>query len=356
MKNILLSAGGTGGHLFPALALAEELRFQGHAVFLATDARAVKFLPKENTIPVFVVPSATPTGGVIKILKSIPVLLWGTVRALALCMKLKPHAIVGFGGYPSFPPMLAGQFLHIPTILHEQNAILGKANMVLAHMARKVALSLPAKIENAKYVVTGNPVRAEIAALADGHYEVPEGNEKINILVVGGSQGSQALSNIVPAAIESLPKDLREKLFVVHQAREADMDHVMKTYTKAHVEANVQPFFRNFAPLLAKSHLVVTRGGASSVAEINIVGRPAIYIPNPHHKDQQQKKNAQAIVDAGGALVFDEKTLTPEKLSEAIKSLISAFEKLVVMAAATKTCAKGRAAATLAQLVLTVAK
>ena len=319
-KTICLSAGGTGGHLFPAEALAEELIARGHKVVIITDKRGHAFKSLKDT-PVHTVRAATLKGGIVSKIAALVSMGIGVVQAVLLLRKYKPAIVVGFGGYPSFPAVFAAQLLGIPTLLHEQNAVLGKANKFHAARARVIAASWPGTRgigESKKTVVTGNPVRAPIIALKDGGWPTT-GN--CTVLVTGGSQGASILSRVVPSALAALPEQDRRRLHVFHQARDEDTGIAAGVYKAAGIEAEVAPFFSDMPQKLAASHLFIGRSGASTVAELAVAGRPAVFIPLSH-ADRQQHHNAQAIVDAGGAWLILQEDFTPKALADKMKAFL----------------------------------
>ena len=303
-KVILLAAGGTGGHLFPAEALAVVLEKRGLTVDLATDTRAAHF--KFPARAVHLIPSATLRGrDPLSVLKTATLLTFGTWRASRLMKRLRPAAVVGFGGYPTVPPMMAATMRNIPTVLHEQNGVMGRANRLLA--ARVTAIATGFRVlKNAdavqeKITFTGNPVRPAVLAAATMPYDPPQPGGPLKLLVFGGSQGARVMSEIVPPAIERLDAGLRTRLGVVQQARAEDLDAVRATYARLGVKAECEPFFSDLPARMSAAHLIVSRSGASTVAELSAIGRPAILVPLPHALDQDQLANAGVLEAAGGA-------------------------------------------------------
>lgn len=346
MKHIVLAAGGTGGHLYPAEALAQELLNRGHKVTIFTDKRGQAFRQLEGKVEVRCVISGTA--------KKPLEILRGLLQAWKMLRALAPNIVVGFGGYPSFPPLLAAQLLNIPTIIHEQNAILGKANIWLADRARAIALSHAGthgiKDKNLqKAVVTGNPVRSGICAVRDLPY--PKVGEEINIFITGGSQAASIFGAVVPEAMMRLEEVLRARLRIVHQSKEAEVEAVAGKYRMSGVRAEVKSFFIDMPERLSACHLFIGRSGASTVSEIAVVGRPAIFVPYPGHKDQQQKHNAEIIVRAGGGWLMMQDDFTPEALAEKIEYLASHGEVLENAAAAARSCGEADAVVKLASLV-----
>jgi UDP-N-acetylglucosamine--N-acetylmuramyl-(pentapeptide) pyrophosphoryl-undecaprenol N-acetylglucosamine transferase len=349
-RTFLLSAGGTGGHLFPAEALAQELLARGHRVVVVTDKRGHAFKSLGPDVPVLTVRAATFSGGIVKKLKAMAAILFGTLEASRILFKYKPAVVVGFGGYPSFPAVFAAQCFWFPVVLHEQNAILGKANKVLAVCATAIATSLPGTkgipARNTA-VHTGNPVRPAIIAAGEAPYRMPDGTFKI--LVTGGSQAASIFSTVIPAAIAQLPAELRACLDVAHQTKQAEVDAVRAVYAGAGVKSEVAPFFGDMAERLKACQLFIGRSGASTVAEIAVAGRPAIFIPYKH-VDQQQKLNAEAVTSAGGGWIILQDDFNDEMLAKKLQTLIQQPELLQQAAAAAKACGKADGAARLADL------
>jgi UDP-N-acetylglucosamine--N-acetylmuramyl-(pentapeptide) pyrophosphoryl-undecaprenol N-acetylglucosamine transferase len=347
---IVIAAGGTGGHFFPAEALAVTLAGRGYRPVLMTDGRSAgrastAFAEGDR----YVLPGAGIAGrGVAKGARAVGALAAGTFSAARLLRRLDPGAIVGFGGYPSVPPVVAARLsrLKIPVVLHEQNAVLGRANRALSGMATTLALSfspttkLPAR---AKTALVGNPVRPAIVAVAGTVYVPPEADGPINLLVTGGSLGARVLSEVVPQALIALPAAIRARVTVVQQARKEDADGVRAAYAAAGITAEVAPFFTDMARHLAAAHLVIARAGASTIAELAAVGRPAILIPLPNAIDDHQTANAAMLADAGAAWAMPQPSFTAAALTARLTELLTAPEALV--AAATAARAQGRVSA-----------
>ena len=354
-SEIVLSAGGTGGHMFPAFSLAAELKSRGHDVALVTDSRGAKYQDQHPAIAFHVVRAETLRPGLAAKIKMIAALLVGTGQAYVLFKKKRPQAVVGFGGYPSFPAVLAAQALGIPTFLHEQNAVLGRANKMVATGARKIALSLPnisalPKKWQGKSVVTGNPVRAELAMLPP--YDMPMDHGSFNILILGGSQGASVFSNLLPDAIKLLPDAMRARLNIVQQCRAADIGMVRTAYEVMGVRARLETFFNDVPAQMAACHLLIARSGASTVAEVASAGRPAVFVPYPYHADQQQKANAEVLSGAGAAVLLEEPHLTPSILAKQLENLMEHPAQLAQMAKAARECAQDNAASRLADVIL----
>lgn len=325
---VVIAAGGTGGHVFPALALARALRSAGVAPEFVTDRRGTAFGGDLANVPCHKVRAGGLAGrGVSGMLRGVFNLLLGTLQARTLLRRLAPSLAVGFGGYASVPPLLAARSLGIPTLVHEANAVLGRANRMLAPGARVIATAFPdtTKLRLAdqqRLLSTGNPVRAEFIAARSVPFPEVGAAGKIEILAVGGSQGARVVGRTLPAALAKLPDGLRGRLRVVQQCREEDLDTARKVYRDAGVDASLAPFIENVADRLAASHLVIARAGASTIAELTVVGRPAILIPYPHATDDHQAANARAVATAGGAWMISEHDLTPESLAHRIEQIL----------------------------------
>ncbi|HSP50180.1 MAG TPA: undecaprenyldiphospho-muramoylpentapeptide beta-N-acetylglucosaminyltransferase [Pseudolabrys sp.] len=357
---VLLAAGGTGGHLFPAQALADALQKRGAVIDLTTDARAAHF--KFPARAVHVIPSATLRGrNPIALTRTAALLTLGTAKAWAMLGRVRPAVVVGFGGYPTVPPLMAATLRGIPTVLHEQNGVMGRANRLLAPRVTAIATGFPtlARLDSrlqGKIIFTGNPVRREVIAAAATPYGAPELNGKLRLLVFGGSQGARVMAEIVPAAIERLAADLRARLALVQQARAEDLDTVRGTYARLGVAADCAPFFSDLPACMAAAHLVISRSGASTVAELSAIGRPAILVPLPHALDQDQLANAGVLEAAGGAIRIEQRDFTPHRLAAEIAALAGDPGRLARMAQAAKSAGSIDAAERLADLVLKVAE
>ena len=353
-STILLAAGGTGGHLFPAEALAQELLDRGHKIIIVTDKRGNAFKSLGDKVEIHTVKAATLKAGIVSKIKAVADMGIGILQSAVLLRKVKPAVIVGFGGYPSFPAVFAGQWMKIPTILHEQNAVLGKANVWLADKAVQIATSLPGTkgikpANESKVVTTGNPVRAGIIAVRDSAYQSPQG--EMRIFITGGSQAARVFSDIVPDAIQKLPGDMQKKLYIVHQVREDAIGDTEKKYRMAGIRSEIKSFFSDMPERLKTCHLFIGRAGASTVAEIATVGRPAIFVPYPGHTDMQQKHNAEVISSKGGGWVMLQDNFTAEALAEKLKDFMQNPATLQDAAAACKSCGHPEAAKNLADLV-----
>src|SRR5450830_965161 len=357
---VLLAAGGTGGHLFPAEALAVVLAKRGLTVDLATDARAAHF--KFPARAVHLIPSATLRGrNPVALARTAALLALGTAKAWRLIGQLRPSIVVGFGGYPTVPPLWAAALRGVPTVLHEQNGVMGRANRLLAPRVTAIATSFPTLTRldprlQSKISFTGNPVRPQVIEAARAPYAAPELGGKIRLLVFGGSQGAHVMADIVPAAIERMTPDLRLRLAIVQQARSVDLAAVRGIYARLGVEVEAAPFFADLPARMAAAHLVISRSGASTVAELSAIGRPAILVPLPHALDQDQFANAGVLEEAGGAIRIEQRDFTPQRLASKIAALVGDRGRLVTMAQSAKSAGILDAAERLADLVLKVAE
>lgn len=357
---VLLAAGGTGGHLFPAEALAEALRRRGAEIELATDERATRYGHDFPARATHVIPSATIRGrDPISLVRTVGTLGIGAMKSLRLMRRTRPAAVVGFGGYPTLPPVLAATLKRIPTVIHDANAVMGRANRMLSSRVTAIATSFPGMTLDpalaAKATFTGNPVRPMVIAVASKPYPALEAGGPINLLVFGGSQGARVMSDIVPPGIERMAPTLRARLSIVQQARGEDEQRVRDTFARLGVKAEVAPFFADLPARIAASHLIVSRSGASTVAELAAIGRPAILVPLPHALDQDQLANANVLAKAGGAIVLRQDDFTPERLANEIAGLAADPGRLPAMATGAKSAGVLDAADRLADLVLRVA-
>jgi len=358
---VAIAAGGTGGHLFPAEALAIALERRGVEVDLVTDERATRYghaFPARET---HLIPSDTLRArDVVSILRTATRLSAGTLKAYRLFKRLAPAAVVGFGGYPTVPPLIAAVLRRLPTVLHEQNGVMGRANRLLAPYVRAIATSFPGVLDrdprlSAKATHTGNPVRPAVAVAARIDYAKPERGGPLKLLVFGGSQGAQVMADVVPAAIELLPIALRVHVEVVQQAREENVQAVRAVYQRLGVPAEVAAFYPDLPARIAASHLVIARSGASTVAELAAIGRPAILVPLPHALDQDQLANANLLQKAGGAIRLDQGVFSPERAADEIATLAADPDRLAAMAQGARRVGAIDAAERLAELVLQVA-
>ncbi len=357
---VLIAAGGTGGHLFPAEALAAVLQERGITVDLATDHRAAAFAQHFPAREIHVLPADTVRGrDPLSLLRTGWRLISGTLRGIVLLLRMRPAAVVGFGGYPTVPPVLAAWLVRVPRVVHEQNAVMGRANRMLAGKATRIATGYPNIFSGArrlaeKAVHTGNPVRAAVRAAAAVPYAAPAGGA-IRLVVFGGSQGARVMSEIVPAAIERLPADLRGRLEILQQSRAEDLAEVRGAYARLGVNAETESFFDDLPMRVAHAHLVIARSGASTVAELAAIGRPAILVPLPHALDQDQLANASALAAAGGAILVRQADFTAERLHEELVRLFADPGRLQAMANAARAVGRADAAERLADEVMRVA-
>ena len=362
LKKIILASGGTGGHLFPAEALAAILLEKAdYHTKLYTDKRQYP-LSSDNIalgkLPHKVLLAAGVAGKSLwsKLFAFIYLGL-GVMQALGYMVIERPHLVIGFGGYSSLPAMLAAKLLGIKTMLHEQNAVLGRANRLCAMGASCLALSFP-KTKAVRYKHqaichwVGNPVRPNFQNLLDRPYHLPEGNEKICLLVTGGSQGASIFSTIMPKAIALLPQDIQSRLYLVQQARKDEVATLKKHYKRMKIEARIEHFFTNMPELLANAHLVLARSGASTIAELTPAGRPAILVPYPHAIDNHQMRNSEHIAEAAGGWVIEQHDFTPQWLSKKLQELLAGDGRTLLLSAkAMQQLAKPNAAQDLADLV-----
>jgi UDP-N-acetylglucosamine--N-acetylmuramyl-(pentapeptide) pyrophosphoryl-undecaprenol N-acetylglucosamine transferase len=355
MKTFVLIAGGTGGHLFPAMALAQELIRRGHAVELMTDHRVESYGAEFPARQIHIVPAATPSGAnPVRLVGACVTILRGIHTAWHKLRKVRPDAVVGFGGYPTFPPFIAANLLGIPGILHEQNAVMGRANRALARFADILAMSFPttrfAEQQSLEKVLTGNPVRDRVRPLAGRPYPGLDDRGAIRLVVTGGSQGARALSDIVPAAIALLPDGLRSRLQIVQQARREDIDRVAESYRQSRTSVELSAFISDLPERIADAHLVIGRAGASTVSELCVIGRPAILIPLPGSLDSDQKHNGLFMQDGGGGWVVEQATLSPQSLATRLHDLLADPDRLNRAAAAALGLGQPRAVEKLADL------
>ncbi|MCK1708792.1 MULTISPECIES: undecaprenyldiphospho-muramoylpentapeptide beta-N-acetylglucosaminyltransferase [unclassified Bradyrhizobium] len=358
---ILLAAGGTGGHLFPAEALGVELIRRGFRVRLVTDERALRYGGLFSKDMIDVVASETARGrNPLQLAYAGLTLAAGTLSAFGLIKRLKPVAVVGFGGYPTLPPLVAAKFAGVPGIIHDANAVLGRANRFLASRVRAIATSLPGVLDRdpalaGKTTTVGTPMRPAILAAAAVKYSAPEANGPLRLLVVGGSQGARIMADIVPGAIERLEPALWSRLVLTQQVRDEDMARVRAVYDQLKIKAELAPFFTDLPARLASNHLVVSRSGAGTVAELAAIGRPSILVPLPGSIDQDQFANAGVLVKVDGAIRIPQTDFTSDRLATEISGFAAEPERLAAMAVAAKGAGRLDAAERLADLVVKVA-
>jgi len=356
--NIILAAGGTGGHMMPAEAVADILQEKGYRVSLVTDKRGEAISNVMTDIDKYVLNASSHMGGgLLSKIKSLVSLMSSTLHVRSQFRREKPTVVVGFGGYPSLPAVLAARSMGIPYVLHEQNAVLGRVNRWMAKKAQVIALS----VENTKRVpegvptiVTGNPVRKLISKLSNIAYALPLGAGDIRMFVMGGSQGARILSDVIPAAIASLSKEIQGRLDVLHQARPEDVDRVRHAYADANVKAEVKAYFEDVGSILLRTQLVIARAGASTLAELAAMGRPAILVPLAIAADDHQTANAKIVSDAKGGWVYAEKEFTVTALAERLQKMLKDMGELRDGSDGIRTIARLNAAEDLAALVINI--
>ncbi|WP_082828337.1 undecaprenyldiphospho-muramoylpentapeptide beta-N-acetylglucosaminyltransferase [Tistrella mobilis] len=360
---IVVTTGGTGGHVFPARALAAELIRRGWTVDFATDARGVAHVRMPEGVDVHALPAGGVSGmGMGRRLKGAVELLRGVARARGLMRRLAPAAVIGFGSYAALPATLAALLAGLPVGLHEQNAVLGRANRLLGRKARLLALSVAdtravPDAARPRVRVTGNPVRAEVAAVADMPYAAPAAGEDFVLFSTGGSQGARFLGTTLPRAAALLPAALKARTRLVIQVRPEDMAGAEAALAgQGFAAVELAPFFADMPARLAAAHLVVARSGASTVAELAAAGRPSLLVPLPGAIDDHQTANARALVDAGAAIAMAQPAATPEALARAIADLAEDPARLARMAEAALGVGRADAASRLADLVEALAE
>jgi len=355
-RHYVLAAGGTGGHMIPAFALASELLARGHQVALVTDSRGEAIPGVPDGLSVHVLPAGRMQGGLLARVKALIAIWKGRSMALRFLKEIEPSAVVGFGGYPALPTLLAARAAKVPSVIHEQNAVLGRVNRFLARSVAAIATAYE-KIERMpagtadKIHLVGNPVRAEVLKLRDRPYPAFSENGLLRVLVTGGSQGATVLSKVVPDGLAQLPKSIRHRLQVTQQCRAADIDTVREAYQRHEIPAELGTYFEDMAERLADAHLFIGRAGASTIAELTAVGRPAILIPLPSAMDDHQSANARDMAEAGGARSIRQDRFTPEELSRQIEAMAADPETLGNAAHMAWNCGRPNAAKDLADLV-----
>ena len=357
---IVLAAGGTGGHMFPAEALAGELLRRGCGVARITDERGQGFGNRLPEVAVHHVASGGVAGkGLVPKVKNLARLALGYFQCRKLIRNLDPAVTVGFGGYPSVPPLLAAQQRESRTVLHEQNAVAGRANRFLMKRASKVALSFDKvrffdELSADKKAITGNPVRPAISALSEKPYRAPRGNEAVNLLVFGGSLGARSFSRHIPAGVALISPELRSRLKIVQQCRAEDLADVAAAYKATGLEVELKSFFDDMPQRLEAAHLVVCRSGASTVTELTAAGRPALMIPLPNSIDDHQLANARALEGPGAGWVLTESAMSPASIAERLTTILTHPDRLELAAAAAKKLGRRDAAERLADLVMSL--
>lgn len=356
MSLIVLAAGGTGGHVFPAMALARVLRERGHDLRLITDGRGVPFAVDFDPDAIDVISAGgLVSGAPHRRLAGLFRLGRGYMQARALLRRWRPAAVIGFGGFPSAPPMLAGQHLNIPTLMHEQNGVMGRANILVSRGAKQISAAFPTvegvpRAVQDKLHVVGNPIRADITAVGDAPF--PPIRDNLNILVFGGSQGAAVFARLIPAALSHLDAEQRARITLVCQIREenrAEAENQLEALSLGGLE--IAPFFADMPQRLAAAHLVISRSGATTVHEIAAAGRPAIFVPLAVHKDDQQAKNARLLTDSGAALLVREGTDAAATIASHLTQILDTPSDVSAMAALAREHALLGAADKLADLV-----
>jgi UDP-N-acetylglucosamine--N-acetylmuramyl-(pentapeptide) pyrophosphoryl-undecaprenol N-acetylglucosamine transferase len=355
-RHFVLAAGGTGGHMVPAHALAGELARRGHRVALITDERGRRIPGLFGDIETHVMPAGRPAGGPLGWLKAWLGIRAGREMARKLHRQFKPTAVVGFGGYPALPALLAALDLGVATAVHEQNAVLGRVNRLLSGRVDAIATAYPhvqrlkRKFASKTHLV-GNPVREEVKAIGRERFPDYDETSPLCLLVTGGSQGATILSSVVPAGLGLLPQSLRARLKIVQQCRPEDIDAVRADYKRLGLDAELTTYLEDLPSVLASSHLVIARAGASTIAELTVAGRPAILVPLPSAMDDHQTANAHEMAVEGGARAIPQSEFTPERLASEVMSLAGDPEALIASAVHAKKCGRPMATEDLADLV-----
>ena len=355
-RHYVLAAGGTGGHLIPAFALATELHQRGHHVALITDERGAQIPGKPDFLPAHVLPAGRFVKNPLHWLKAARAVMEGRRMALRLFESFAPSAVIGFGGYPALPALLASTSAEIPSLIHEQNAVLGRVNRLLAGRVNAIATAYPdvarLKAKHAgKVHLVGNPVRGEVLALREEEFPAFTHDSLLKVLVTGGSQGASVLSEVVPDGLAMLPPALRQRLQVTQQCRAEDIERVRERYRAHDIPAELGTYFEDMAARLADAHVFIGRAGASTIAELTAVGRPAILIPLPIATDDHQAANTRELVQAGGARMIRQANFTAKELAKQVQVLAMKPTTLATAAHGAWNCGRPRAVEDLADLV-----
>jgi UDP-N-acetylglucosamine--N-acetylmuramyl-(pentapeptide) pyrophosphoryl-undecaprenol N-acetylglucosamine transferase len=355
-RHYVLAAGGTGGHMIPAHALADELMERGHHVALVTDDRGARIPGLFERVPVHILPAGRIKGGPIGWLKALRSIMAGRDMASRMYETFRPSAVIGFGGYPAFPALLAARRGGIPTLVHEQNAVLGRVNRLVANKVDAVATAYPqvdrlAPKHHGKTHLVGNPVRDVVLKLREQPFPPLSEDGIFRLLVTGGSQGATILSQVVPDGLALLPEHFRRRLQVTQQCRADDIEEVRRKYAKLGIPADLATYIPDLPDRLAWSHLVIGRAGASTIAELTAAGRPAILIPLPSATDNHQVSNAREMAKAGGARMILQKKFTPVELAKQMQKLGLEPEALARAAERAKAVGRPNATRDLADLV-----
>jgi len=355
-RSYVLAAGGTGGHMVPAAALAVELMRRGHHVALVSDDRGVRFPGLFENVETHVLPAGRLGGGPLGLARAVGKVVAGRSMALKLYRRMRPAAVIGFGGYPALPALLAAFRAGIPTIVHEQNAVLGRVNRHVAAKVDAIATSYE-QVDRLKPVwrpkthLVGNPVREEVLALRERPYPMLDEDGIFRVLVTGGSQGASVLSQVVPDGLALLPMHFRRRLQVTHQARLEDIETVRAKYAAHSIPADIATYLPDLPEHLAWAHIVIARAGASTIAELTAAGRPAILVPLPSATDDHQTANAREITEAGGARTIPQRAFAAPELAKQIQKLGLDTEGLALAAARARSCGRPYAVRDLADLV-----
>ena len=356
-RPIVLATGGTGGHIFPALALAHALQTRRQQVHIFTNNLMPWLKEETNGIPISVLPAATIfRGGILRVLFNGLKMVYACFYALFILSTLRPLAVIGFGGYPSFAPLLVARLLRLPTALHEQNRVMGRANRMLARCGVTPALSfadtalLPARVRK-RAIITGNPIREDIVKLGKPAYRPPKRQGAYRLLVIGGSQGAQIFTRVIPAALSLLPLAMRQNLMLMQQCAAPDLGRLLRAYRGAKIQVELRDFFTDLPSRMAQAHLVIARGGAATVGELAALGRPSILVPLAHALDGDQAKNVEALARQKACLRMDEEDFLPERLAPQLEYLFTHGAVLADMARAARLQAQLQATARLADFV-----
>lgn len=355
-RHFVLAAGGTGGHMMPAYALAQELLLRGHKVALVTDARGAQIPGLPEGVDLHTLPAGRLGGGPVGWIRAARAIWAGRSQARRLYAEFKPTAVIGFGGYPALPALLAAFSMGIKAAIHEQNAVLGRVNRYVAKKVAVIATAYPevSRIPAgcaSKIELVGNPVRDEIIVLRDADYPYIDDNTVFRVLVIGGSQGASILSEVVPDGLAMLPLALRQRLQVTQQCRIEDIDAVRAQYAALGIPADLATYMEDIPEKLSWTHLMIARAGASTIAELTVAGRPAILVPLPSATDDHQTENTREMVAAGGARMIRQAQFTPKELAKQMQKLGLEPNGLALAAAAAKSCGRPHATRDLANLL-----
>lgn len=354
---IVISSGGTGGHLFPAQALADELAQRHYQIVLVTDERGLKWRDQfKNAVLHKTMSGTTEQHGALNRLRALFQLAIGTAQAWLLLGRYRPKVVIGFGGYPTLPTMFSAILRNPRTCLHEQNGVMGRANRLISPRVDAIALSLPNPLglrdgDKPKSEVTGNPVRQSVIELRDRAYPALDRESQIQLLVFGGSQGAHLFSTLIPKALTLLPETLQRRLIVTQQCRSEDESRIRSAYADVGMSVEVAPFFDDLPRRIADSHLVISRSGASTVSELSVIGRPALLVPLSSALDGDQAANAAHFVKASAGWLFDESDLTAKLLADKLTELFESPHLLVAAAASARMLGRPNAVQSLADLV-----